>query len=91
MLNIKTISIHPQFLQTYSDFGVFKSAIAKGEANIEHIDLRKYAMDKHGSIDAKPYGGGDGMVLRPEPLTKALADITDKDRLVILLSPTAKL
>lgn len=69
-------------------FGTFRAAQDKGHAEIQSINLRDYAVDKHGSIDSKPYGGGDGMVLRPEPLAAAVHAI--ENPYVILTSPRGK-
>lgn len=88
MLDISIITIHPDFINAYKQFGVFKSAEKKGLAHIKAINLRDYATDKHGSIDAPPYGGGDGMVMRPEPLRDAIKDLNNPH--VIYTSPSGK-
>ena len=85
LLNINFISIHPQFIESYLQFGVFKSARDKKLINIKNINLRDYAVDSRGTVDDRPYGGGDGMVLRPEPLAKAVESL--KPSTVILTSP----
>lgn len=90
MINCYIITIHPNFIKTYSEFGVFKSAIQKQIVNIEVINLRDFAIDKHGTIDDKPYGGGEGMVLRPEPLANAIKSIKTNPY-VILTSPHGEL
>lgn len=53
----------------------FKTAIEKSIARINLINLREFAIDSYGSIDEKPFGGGIGMVLRPEPIYNALLKI----------------
>lgn len=88
-MKIYTISIHPQFIYSYFQFGVLKSAQEKNLISIESINLRNYAIDKHGSIDSRPYGGGDGMVMRPEPLAAAVKTI--ENPYVILTSPRGKI
>lgn len=88
-MNIHFISIHPKFIKAYTEFGTFKAAQDKGLARIHTINLRDYAVDEHGSVDSRPYGGGDGMVLRPEPLAHAVQAIADKPY-VILPSPRGK-
>ena len=45
------------------------------------LDIRKHAVNKHGQIDSKPYGGGEGMVMMAEPLKKSIEDIPSKDNL----------
>lgn len=88
-LRLSFISIHPHFLSAYTQFGVFQSALKRNLAEFNIIDLRQYAVDKHGSIDAPPYGGGDGMVMRPEPLRDAIAAMPEKPH-VIFTTPGAK-
>lgn len=89
-MNIHIVSIHPQFIEEYKKFGIFKSALEKNIAQIHSVNLRNYAVDKHGSIDSRPYGGGDGMVLRPEPLADAVRAIPNNPY-VILTSPRGKI
>jgi len=90
MLKVAVVTIHPRFIESYFDFGVISSAHEKGKAQISVIDLRTYSVDKHGSIDDHPYGGGDGMVLRAEPLSQAVMSLSEKPH-VILTSPSGKL
>jgi tRNA (guanine37-N1)-methyltransferase len=73
------ISIHPKFIESYRQFGVFKSAETKSLAQVVIKDLRDFAADKHGSVDAPPYGGGDGMVLRADCLAGALIHLRQQD------------
>ena len=83
------LTIHPSIVPAYSQFGVFKAALDKGLARVTAIDLRDYAVDRHGSIDAAPYGGGDGMVMRVEPLASAIDALPVKP-LVFLTSPAGR-
>ena len=77
MSGISIISIHPNFINSYFSFGVCRSAIEKG-INLEVIDLRDFAVDSRGTVDSSPYGGDDGMVLRPEPLADAISSIKSR-------------
>ncbi len=83
------ISVHPAIIEAYTRVGVFRSAAQKG-MRFEAVQLREYAVDKHGSVDDSPFGGGDGMVLRPEPLVAALAALPAGAR-VIYTSPSGRL
>lgn len=65
----------------------------KGLFNISIINFRDYAQDKHNSVDDYPYGGGAGMVLKPEPLILAMEDnlsLDKEEQEIILLSPQGK-
>tara|TARA_B100002051_G_scaffold253838_1_gene268121 strand:+ start:129 stop:773 length:645 start_codon:yes stop_codon:yes gene_type:complete len=90
MMNFHIITLHPEFIQSYCQFGVFASALRKQIASLNIIPLRNFAVDKSGTIDGKPYGGGDGMVLRCEPIEKALSQISANKK-VILTSPQGRL
>lgn len=83
------ISVHPSIIEAYTGVGIFRAASKLG-FSFPAINLRSYAVDKHGSIDDAPFGGGDGMVLRPEPLAAALAELPAGAR-VIYTSPSGRL
>ncbi len=89
MRQFHIVSIHPNLIKQATGIGVFKAATEAGAASIDAIDLRDFAVDKHGSIDDSPYGGGDGMVMRPEPLFDAVESITPTP-LVVTTSPGGK-
>lgn len=77
------ITIHPEFIESYLKFGVFQSAIRNELCSFDVINLRDYAVDRHGSVDDRAYGGGDGMIMRPEPLAAAVCGLKES-------SPEAK-
>ncbi|MBC7660613.1 MAG: tRNA (guanosine(37)-N1)-methyltransferase TrmD [Chitinophagaceae bacterium] len=82
------ITVHPAFIEAYAKFGVFRAA-ERASIAIQPINLRQFAVDKHGSVDDAPFGGGDGMVLRPEPLVAALEPFT-RPRKVFVTSPSGR-
>lgn len=90
MRKFYVLTVHPRFVDAYKSFGAVRAAQDKGVAELSAIDLRDYAVDKHGSIDDAPYGGGDGMVMRPEPLARAIDALPEKPR-VFLTSPAGRL
>ena len=89
------ITVHPKIIEAYRQFGVLKAAETAGLAEIKATDLRDFAADKHGSVDAAPYGGGDGMVMRADCLANALTEIRKSFHFgikgkVIFTSPSGK-
>ena len=84
---IHFITIHPAAVAAWLKFGIFSKASRTGRALFRVHDLRKFATDKHGTIDGRPYGGGDGMVFRPEPLKDAIQSLPDNSY-VVHLSPS---
>jgi tRNA (guanine37-N1)-methyltransferase len=83
---ITIATIHPDFIKSYMEFGPFAAALKKSLIELQLINLRDFAIDKHGTVDGKPFGGDDGMILRPEPLAAAIESVGDKPY-VIYTSP----
>jgi len=69
---------------------MLKKAQDRGLAEINFIDLRQFGLGKHRQVDDTPYGGGDGMVLKPEPVYSAVESVASKDSKIILLTPQGK-
>ena len=89
-MNFNILTIFPDLFDTL-DHGVIGRAKKNGSFSINLHDIRKYAVNKHGQIDGKPYGGGEGMLMMPQPLKKSLEDIPkNKIGKVIYLSPQGK-
>ena len=91
-MQIVVVTIHPKFVESYGTFGVVRAAAACGAADVKSVDLRDFAVDTHASVDGSPYGGGDGMVLRPEPLSDALKSVSAErsSMHVVLPSPSGR-
>lgn len=66
------ITIFPEFFNGIFSHGVVKRAIANGLVDVQTHDLRNFTHDKHRTVDDRPFGGGEGMVLKPEPLMEAV-------------------
>ena len=71
-LRIDILTLFPDYFQGPFTESMVKKAVAKKVLDLRVHDLRKYAVDKHHKADDVPYGGGAGMVMKPEPLVKAL-------------------
>jgi tRNA (guanine37-N1)-methyltransferase len=69
------VTIFPDFFRGPLDHGITRRACEMGLATIEVHDLRKFTHDKHRSVDDRPFGGGEGMVLKPEPLFESLESL----------------
>jgi len=88
------VTIYPEMLEPFFSSGVLWSAQKKGLIEIHIHDLRAFAPDPRGIVDDRPYGGGAGMVMRPEPFFRAVDAITrevGRRPYVILLSAQGKL
>lgn len=67
-MKIDILTIFPDFFRGPLDFGIVRRAKAAGLVSIEVQDLRAFAHDRHRTVDDRPFGGGEGMVLKPEPI-----------------------
>ena len=98
MLRVDIITIFPDYFREAFDYGIIRRAKAAGLVNIQPHDLRAWTSDKHHVVDDRPFGGGDGMVLKPEPIFAAVESLTgakrredlQPERRVVLLSPQGK-
>ena len=90
-MNINIITLFPEIFEALN-YGLLGQAIDREDIKINIFNLREHQINKHGQVDDKPYGGGEGMVLMAEPLERSLMDIPD-DILgkVINLSPQGTL
>jgi len=89
-LLISIISIFPGLFQSVFAESIIKRAREKGLLEISIYDLRDYSEDKHRRVDDYPYGGGAGMVMKPEPFFKAVRAIRERSPVkgkVVLMSP----
>lgn len=94
MINFEILSIFPEMFASPLDFSLLKKAIEKGVLNVSLHNIRDWADDKHKMTDDAPYGGGCGMVMKIEPVDKALTAIKKEirdDVTVILMSPQGEL
>src|SRR6185437_6971613 len=95
MLRFDIITIFPEFFREGIDCGILRRARNAGLVEITAHDLRQWTTDKHHIVDDRPFGGGDGMVLKPEPIFAAVEALTGASRRedfnattrVMLLSP----
>src|SRR5208283_2803128 len=62
------VTIFPDFFRGPLDYGITRRATEMGLVRIEVHDLREFTHDRHRTVDDRPFGGGEGMVLKPEPI-----------------------
>ena len=80
MLRCDVITIFPEFFSQSIDCGIVRRARNAGLVDIKAHDLRQWTTDKHHVVDDRPFGGGDGMVLKPEPIFAAVEALTGSAR-----------
>jgi tRNA (guanine37-N1)-methyltransferase len=98
VLRCDIITIFPEFFREAFDYGIIRRARAAGLVETTAHDLRQWTSDKHRVVDDRPFGGGEGMVLKAEPIFAAVRDLTGADNRadysphtrVVLLSPQGR-
>lgn len=92
-MKFDVVTIFPRMIGASLEDGVVGRGIERGLLDVVVHDLRDYTTDRHRSVDDQPYGGGPGMVMKPEPLAKAVARIRERrgqPDAVILMSPQGR-
>ncbi len=96
-ISISIITLFPKFTDHYTTFGIIARAVANNLLKWQSIDLRQFGLDARQTVDDRPYGGGVGMVLKPDVLYAAIAAarkqqaVSSKRKVrVILLTPSGK-
>ena len=87
-MNIGVVSLFPEMFRAISDYGVIGRAASQNIVNLEFVNPRDFAGDKHKTVDDKPFGGGPGMLMKVVPLEKAWAAV--RDRLLLLSGSSDK-
>jgi len=96
-MQFEIITIFPEFFAGPLNYGIVRRARETGLADVRMHDLRTFTHDRHRTVDDRPFGGGEGMVLKPEPLFEAVESLTGVDSAaspstaVVLLSASGKL
>jgi tRNA (guanine37-N1)-methyltransferase len=85
-LKFTVLTVFPELIEAGASQGVLGQARKKGLLSVESVQLREFSDDAHRSVDDRPYGGGDGMIMMAEVLEKALATVSSPGK-VIYLSP----
>lgn len=93
MMKIEILTIFPGIFEGPFSESMLRRAVDRGLVEIEPVDLRSYAEGRHRQVDDSPYGGGSGMILKPEPLFRAVEDLQERGgnrARVILLTPQGR-
>jgi tRNA (guanine37-N1)-methyltransferase len=89
-LRIDLITIFPRMLDGFLGESMLKRAARAGRVEFRVINLRDFAGDAHRTTDDRPYGGGPGMVMKPEPIFAAVESVRTPGARVILMSPQGR-
>ena len=89
-LAIDVVTIFPGMLRGFLEESMLKRAVAKGAVRFRTLDLRDFTSDVHRTTDDRPYGGGPGMVMIPEPMFRATESVRTPEARVILMTPQGR-
>jgi len=96
-VRIDILSLFPKMFEEPFNTGIFQRAVANGLVEVNTHNIRDYSHDKHHIVDDYPYGGGAGMIMKPEPIFEVVEQIKKEtankktDLSIILLSPQGRL
>lgn len=89
-MRISLLTIFPEFFDAPLKCSVFRIAAEKGILQVERINLRDFTVDSYRTVDDYPFGGGPGMIMKPEPIFQAVRAVRSPTSRVILLSPQGR-
>ena len=87
-MKFEVLSLFPEIIDSFFTSSIMAKAVEKGIIDYSSVNIRDFATDRHKTCDDAPYGGGAGMVLKPEPLAAALNSVDGKRKRVIYPSPS---
>lgn len=85
------LTLFPEIIEQYFNSSIMAKAVERGVVEMQVVDFRDFASDRHRTCDDAPYGGGAGMVIKPEPLAAALESVGGRQKRVVYPSPSGKL
>ncbi|MCF8023895.1 MAG: tRNA (guanosine(37)-N1)-methyltransferase TrmD [Desulfobacteraceae bacterium] len=91
-MNFCVLTIFPEMFDALAGYGIIRRAVESGRISIAPVNIRDYADGRHKVTDDRPYGGGSGMVMKPEPLAAAIRAARERlpEARTVLLSPRGR-
>jgi tRNA (guanine37-N1)-methyltransferase len=90
-MNFQILTLFPEILHGYFANSIMKRSIQNGIITYNLVNIRHFATDRHKTCDDAPYGGGAGMVMKPDPVSRAIESVRSDGSKVIYLSPSGHL
>jgi tRNA (guanine37-N1)-methyltransferase len=88
-MRFEIVTIFPGFFSSFFENGILRRALAEGLVEVGVHDLRAFTHDRHRTVDDRPFGGGEGMVLKPQPIAEALASLGIEPKALRAQAPPA--
>src|SRR5215510_12594342 len=89
-MKIDVLTLFPEMFIGPLDVSIVQRARSAGLLDVRVHNLRDYTHDRHKTVDDKPFGGGPGMVLKPEPIFEAVESLANEQTRVILMTPSGR-
>lgn len=89
-MRIDVVTIFPEVVRAFASASLLGKAVERGLLSLDAHDLRDWTHDRHRQVDDEPYGGGQGMVMKPEPLFEAVEALNDGHAHVVMLTPAGR-
>ncbi|MEN0058670.1 MAG: tRNA (guanosine(37)-N1)-methyltransferase TrmD [Bdellovibrio sp.] len=89
-MKIDVITLFPEMIQQGASYGVLGQALTQNKLSVMAHTPREFATDRHKTVDDRPFGGGDGMVMMAEPLEKTILKVKHNNSKIIYLSPQGR-
>ncbi|HZK33429.1 MAG TPA: tRNA (guanosine(37)-N1)-methyltransferase TrmD [Tissierellaceae bacterium] len=89
-MKVDILSLFPEFFHEFFNWSIIGRAIKNNKIKINNINIRDFSNNKHKKVDDYPFGGGSGMLMKPEPIFKAINSVKNEKSKVIYLSPQGK-
>ena len=90
-MRVDVLTLFPSMFDGPLDESIIKRARQAGHLDLRITDIRDFAHDAHKTVDDRPFGGGPGMVLKPEPMFEAVASVRTEKSRVVMLAPVGRL
>jgi tRNA (guanine37-N1)-methyltransferase len=88
-MRFEIVTIFPGFFSSFFENGILRRALSEGLVEVGVHDLRAFTHDRHRTVDDRPFGGGEGMVLKPQPIAEALASLGIEPKALRAQAPPA--
>ncbi|MGM0431251.1 MAG: tRNA (guanosine(37)-N1)-methyltransferase TrmD [Spirochaetota bacterium] len=89
-MKFSVVTLFPEIIRGFFQDSIMARSVERGNVEYDLVQIRDYAFDRHRTCDDAPYGGGAGMILKPEPLGRALEAVGGKNKRVVFPTPTGK-
>lgn len=89
-MRVDILSLFPEFFSVFTDWSIIGRAIKDNKVIVNNVNIRDFSNNKHNKVDDYPFGGGSGMLMKPEPIFEAINSVKSQNSRIIYLSPQGR-